>query len=205
MASLAGKLLQDCNIIFVGRLFINRLLASKKRASCFSHFIYLEESFRDDIEWLLEAIQIQNGVSFLVPLTPILTGCSKTHHALVPIITCSTNTILCSPVHFRQVHISDLELLAHVLVARVWGTQFVSQQKQIFHKFIMTTELSPPGSTKENCLADAYSRMTDTKCQQIIQNFTNNYSVRPTQRHIPPEIFLFHRRRSTQKESFVIS
>ena len=97
-----------------------------------------------------------------LPLTPILTGCSKTHHALVPIITCSTNTILCSPVHFRQVHISDLELLAHVLVARVWGTQFVSQQKQIFHKFIMTTELSPPGSTKENCPADAYSRTTDS-------------------------------------------
>ena len=69
MASLAGKLLQDCNIIFVGRLFISRLLASKKRASCFSHFIYLEESFRDDIEWLLEAIQIQNGVSFLVHKT----------------------------------------------------------------------------------------------------------------------------------------
>ena len=141
----------------------------------------------------------------ILPLTPILTGCSKTHHALVPIITCSTNTILCSPVHFRQVHISDLELLAHVLVARVWGTQFVSQQKQIFYKFIMTTELSPPGSTKENCLADAYSRTTDSTCQQIIQNFTNKHSARPTQRHIPPEIFLFHRRRSTQKESFVIS
>ena len=129
-----------------------------------------------------------------LPLTPILTGCSKTHH-----------TILYSPVHFRQVHISDLELLAHVLVARVLGIQFVSQQKQIFHKFIMTTELSPPVSTKENCLADAYSRTTDSKCQQIIQNFTNKHSARPTQRHIPPEIFLFHRRRSTQKESFVIS
>jgi hypothetical protein len=66
LASLAGKLLQACNVIFVGRLFINQVLASKKRASCFSHFIYLEESFPDDIEWLLEAIQIQNGVSFLV-------------------------------------------------------------------------------------------------------------------------------------------
>ena len=122
-------------------------------------------------------------------LMPILTGGFKTHQALVPIITCSTNTILCSPVHFHQVHISDLELLACVLVARVWGTQFVSQHIQIFHKFIMTTELNPPGSTKANCLVNAYSRTADPKCQQIIQNFTNKHRARPTQRHIPPEMF----------------
>ena len=41
----------------------------------------------------------------------------------------------------------------------------------------MTTELSPPGSTKENCPADAYSRTTDSKCQQIIQYFTNKNRI----------------------------
>ena len=118
-----------------------------------------------------------------LPLMPILTGGFKTHQSLVPIITCSTNTILCSTVHFRQVHISDLELLACVLVARVWGTQFVSKHIQIFHKSIMTTELNRPAST--------YSRTADPKCQQIIQNFTNKHRARPTQRHIPPEMFSF--------------
>ena len=38
----------------------------------------------------------------------------------------------CSPVHLHQLHIYDLELLAHVLVAQVWGPQFVSQHVQIF-------------------------------------------------------------------------
>ena len=127
----------------------------------------------------------------LMPLMPILTGGFKTHQSLVLIITCSTNTILCSPVHFRQVHISDLELLACLLVARVWGTQFVSKHIQIFHKSIMTTELNQPASTKANCLVNAYSRTADPKCQQIIQNFTNKHRARPTQCHIPPEMFSF--------------
>ena len=126
-----------------------------------------------------------------LPLMPILTGGFKTHQSLVPIITCSTNTILCSPVHFSQVHISDLELLACVLVARVWGTQFVSKHIQIFHKSIMITELNPPASTNANCLVNPYSRTADPKCQQIIQNFTNKHRARPTHRHIPPEMFSF--------------
>ena len=52
--------------VFAGRLFLNRVLATKRRAARLKHPIYLEEAFRDDVEWWLEDLQIRNGVSFLV-------------------------------------------------------------------------------------------------------------------------------------------
>ena len=56
LASLAGKLLNAANVLFAERLFVNRVLATKRRAARFTHQIYLEESFRDDIQWWIEAL-----------------------------------------------------------------------------------------------------------------------------------------------------
>ena len=66
LASLAGMLLNAANVFFAGRLFLNQGLATKRRAFRRKHSIYLVEAFRDDIQWWLEALQIRNGVSFLV-------------------------------------------------------------------------------------------------------------------------------------------
>ena len=50
LASLSGKLLNACNVFFAGRLFLNRILATKRKAArrfkmYRSEFIYLEEAF----------------------------------------------------------------------------------------------------------------------------------------------------------------
>ena len=182
--------MQACNVIFAGRLFLYGVLASKRRASRFSHSIYLEESFRDYVEWLLEAIQIRNGISLIVHQT-------------------SSYVTL------------DAYSKGWFQIAPVWGPQFVSQHVKIFTDNIAYFCLVSKGrsafdnrlrmarlyatlqihhdyraepaclKTKDNWLADAFSRPADPKCQQIIQNFMNEHGARTTQRHIPPEIFSF--------------
>ena len=81
LASLSGKLLNACNVFFSGRLFLNRVLATKRRAARLSHHtVYLEQCFRDDLLWWLEALRLRNGVSFLVHhSTAIITLDASTH------------------------------------------------------------------------------------------------------------------------------
>ena len=139
LASLAGKLLNASNVLFAGRLFVNQILATKRRAAKFTHNIYLEEAFRDDIQLWLEALQVRNGVSFLVQdvTTEIIldassngwfngeTGIGAYHHGLHEYISVSP------PPHLHDLHISDLELLSHLLVARIWGPQMVHQHVRV--------------------------------------------------------------------------
>ena len=139
LASLAGRLLNACNVLFAGCLFVNRVLATKRRAAKFSHSIYLDESFRDDIQWWLEALQLRNGVSFLVQdVNAEISldassngwfsghpGIGAYHHGLNEYISVSP------PPHLHNLHISDLELLGHLLVARVWGSQMARQHIRV--------------------------------------------------------------------------
>ena len=135
VASLVGKLLNAANVFFAGRLFLNRVLATKRRASRLKHSIYLEEAFRDDIQWWLEALQIRNGVSFLIHEStseisldtstkgwiggkPVIGAYNYALNEFIPVS---------PPAHLHDLHISDLEPLAHLLVVRVWGPQLVDQ------------------------------------------------------------------------------
>ena len=65
-ASLAGTLLNAANVAFAGRLFPNRVSATKRQAFRLIQSIYMEKVFRDKVQWWLEAPQIRNGVSSLV-------------------------------------------------------------------------------------------------------------------------------------------
>ena len=67
LAVLCGKLLYAANVISAGRLFLNRCLATKRRASRHRKPITLDVDFWADIRWWQEAIALRNGVSFLVP------------------------------------------------------------------------------------------------------------------------------------------
>jgi hypothetical protein len=130
LASLTGKLLNATNV-FAGRLFLNQVLATKRQAFRLKHSIYLEEAFRDDIQWWMEALQIRNGVSVLVhdSTSEISLDASTNgwfdakprigayNYALIEYISVSP------PAHLHDLHISDLEPLARLLVVRVWGPQ----------------------------------------------------------------------------------
>ena len=229
LASVAGKLLQACGVIFSGRLFLNRILATKRRAARFSNAIYLDESFRDDVQWWLEALRLRNGVSFLVQTsTAVITldastsgwyggapGIGAYHHQRHEYISVSP------PEHLHELHISDLELLAHLLVARVWGPEMDCQQVKVFtdntacfylaqngrsawdHRLRMarifaTSQINfsyrvEPAwiSTSDNWLADALSRPAEKKYRDIFEEFSNGLGARPVQREILPDFFNF--------------
>merc|ERR1712105_254410 len=71
LAVLCGRLLYAAGVIFAGRLFLNRCLATKRRASRLPKPTILTRDFFQDIEWWLDAIQTRNGVSFLVPVSTV--------------------------------------------------------------------------------------------------------------------------------------
>ena len=152
---------------------------------------------------VLEAIQIRNGISLsvhqrssYVTLDAYSKGCFQIAPGIVVYNHLLNEYIsVFPPLHLYQLHIYDLELLAHVLVAQVWGPQFVSQHVQIFTDNIACFYLVWNGlsafnnrlrmarlyatlqihhdyraepawlSTKDNWLADSYSRPADLKCQ----------------------------------------
>ena len=228
LASLAGKLLNACNVFFAGRIFLNRVLATKRRAARLSHkTVYVDQDFRDDLQWWLDAIDLRNGVSFLVhdATTEItldastngwaggLPGIGAYHFGRNEYIT------VCPPAHLHSLHINDLELLAHVLVARVWGPQsrrlhikvhtdnqscfyLVKNGRSSFDNrlrlgriFAMSQiehdyRVEPAWiSTEDNWLADALTRSGSEKHRRIFTNFCNGLGVTPVQRHISPDMF----------------
>ena len=230
LASISGKLLQACGVIFAGRLFLNRILATKRRATRATHkTIYLDEAFRDDVQWWLEALDLRNGVSFLVQkstatitLDASTTGWSDGSPGIGAYNFDRNEFISVSPPqHLHQLHINDLELLAHVLVARIWGPQMDSVHVKVFTDNTCCWYLSQNGrsavdqrlrmarifalsqiehnyrvepawlSTDDNWLADAYSRPADDKSKTRIANFVKSIGVNPTQRHIEPEMYNF--------------
>ena len=71
LAVLAGKLLFASQVISSGRLFLNRCLATKRRAAGHNGPIMLDSDFMADIRWWQSAIQLRNGISFLVPQATI--------------------------------------------------------------------------------------------------------------------------------------
>ena len=234
LASLAGKLLNICNIFFAGRLFLNRVLATKRRAArCHKLYrlkhIYLEEAFRDDLHWWLDALDHRNGTSFLVhkSTADITLDASSTgwwggtpgigayHHQLNEYIS------VCPPAHLHDLHISDLELLAHILVARVWGPRMHHQHVTIwtdneacfflikngrsahdrrlrmarifaFSQIQMEYRGEPAWiSTKQNWIADALSRPSSSQCRQDWENFASSLGASPKQCRITPEMYKF--------------
>ena len=67
LAVLSGKLLFASQVIPSGRLFLNRCLATKRRAARHGGPIMLDADFMADIRRWQSAIVSRNGVSFLVP------------------------------------------------------------------------------------------------------------------------------------------
>ena len=230
LASLAGKLLNASNVFFAGRLFVNRVLATKRRAARLTHkTVYIDEDFRDDLKWWSEAINLRNGVSFLVHMsTALITldasthgwagrkpGIGAYHYGLNEYIS------VCPPSHLQDLHINDLELLAHVLVVRVWGARMqkqhitiktdnescyflLSRGRSSFDNRLRMARIvsldqiandyraeSAWISTSDNWLADALTRSGSGEHRRIFDDFVAKLGVKPRQRQITPEMYMF--------------
>ena len=129
LASFAGRLIYAAGVISSGRLFLNRVLATKRRATSSGLNIILDEAFFDDVRWWISAINLRNGVTFLefAATTHIamdassdgwtdgLPGIGIFNFTAKEFVTCPP------PPHLQHLHIADLELLAHVLAGNLWG------------------------------------------------------------------------------------
>ena len=136
LSVLAGKLLYACNVIFAGRLFLNRCFAIKRFASRFDQPIYLSEDFFADISWWQCAIKTRNGISFLVPESTVHVSLDASTNGwfdgkpgLGGYNHVTHEYFSCPPIpEFEDLEIADLELLAHIISIRLWSDAWKHKQ-----------------------------------------------------------------------------
>ena len=229
LCSLAGKLINAAAVVASGRLFTNRILATKRRATGLDVPVILDSAFKDDIAWWLEALHLRNGITFLE------------HHSTVHIAKDASSNgwynelpgigvynfsnheyIACTPPeHLRHLIIADLELLAHVLAANVWGSSwnghqvtgetdssacfYLLQNGRTRHeirlkmsRFFASSQVKNCFrwktqwiATEENVLPDALSRLGSKKYRDLFQAHCDKLGGIPRQRHVHPEMFNF--------------
>ena len=98
--------------------------------------IIIDKDFTNDVMWWHEAISLRNGISFLEFKSVVrvdmdastdgwygnLPGIGIYNFANDQYVTCTP------PEHIRDLHIADLELLAHVVTAHVWWAEWSGAQ-----------------------------------------------------------------------------
>jgi hypothetical protein len=133
LQSLLGKLLQVCKVVRSGRLQLSRMLDTLRRCLRLRKAVSLDENFRLDLSWWRSNIVGWNGVSFLefsefnnkVALDASSEGALGGGAGLGGFNFITDHWFKCSvPVQFAGWHISDLELLAHIVAIRLWGSQW---------------------------------------------------------------------------------
>ena len=174
LAVLAGKLLFASQVIASGRLFLNRCLATKRRAARHNGPIMLDEDFRADIRWWQNAIKLHNGVSFLVPEATIhisLDASTDGWYQGKPGLGAynhSTHEYFSEPApeHLEELGIADLELLAHVAAVHLWGPAWHGHEVAIHTDNQATYYLLRNGRSRD----DRRLRMSRSIATQGIQH-----------------------------------
>ena len=158
LAVLCGKLLYAANVISAGRLFLNRCLATKRRASRHRKPIMLDSDFWADIRWWQEAISLRNGISFLVPDNTLhisldastngfydgKPGIGAYNHQNHEFISATP------PPELSDLCIADLELLAHVVSVRIWGPNWKGCEITIHTDNMATYYLLTNGRSRDD-------------------------------------------------------
>ena len=139
LAVLCGKLLYAAGVIFAGRLFLNRCLATKRRASRHSTPITLDEDFWADIRWWQSAIALRNGITFLVPDSTVhvtLDASTNGFYGGLPGLGAYNHSthqyFSTAPIpEYRDLCIADLELITHVVAVNLWGSEWKGMEVTI--------------------------------------------------------------------------
>ena len=229
LASLAGRLLFASRVIRPGRTFLNRVLATKRRAASATAAIKLDDAFYADLKWWQHSLITTNGISFLdfEPACEVtldassdgwhngLPGLGGFNHATGEYFACTT------PPEASEWHISDLELVCHLLAARLWSSSWrglhirghtdnqacfyllsngksrVDKRLRIARTF-STLQLEgqfiwEPAwiSTHDNILADALSRSGDPKYREIFLSTCSRLGYQPKECVVTPRMFQF--------------
>lgn len=226
---LAGRLLYASRVVRPGRIFLNRVLATKRRAALSPTTIILDPAFFADIRWWRQSLVSTNGISFLehnftfkVSLDASSNGWFGNLPGLAGYNHDTNEYFACPPLpEMCDWHISDLELLCHILAARLWGEQWPKAQVRGLTDNMACYNLVSNGrsrvdlrlrmartfatlqlehdylwvsewiSTKDNTLPDALSRLGDPGFHQIFQAECRRLGVSPTQCPVTPQMFDF--------------
>lgn len=229
LASLAGRLLYASRVIRPGRTFLNRVLATKRRAAVAPAAITLDEAFHADLKWWHRSLVATNGISFLdfEPAIEVtldassdgwydgLPGLGGFNLSTGEYFACTT------PPELSGWHISDLELVCHLLASRLWSTSWrglhilghtdnqacffllskgksrVDQRLRMARTF---ASLQLEGefmwesawiSTHDNILADALSRSGEAKYRKIFLSTCSRLGFQPRECVVSPSMFHF--------------
>ena len=158
LSVLCGKLLYASNVVFAGRLFLNRCLATKRFAASLKKPTTLTDDFFADVSWWQEAIKYRNGVSFLVPKSHIhvsLDASSNGWKAGAPGLGGYNHQShqffsATPPPHLSHLSIADLELLAHVVALHIWAPEWADSQVTVHTDNQACWHLLRNGRTRED-------------------------------------------------------
>ena len=130
LRQLLGVLLHLSRVVRPGRLFLGRMLATLRRAQRLDRMVTLDRNFQLDVEWWVRNIRPWNGVSFLeftdfnnkITLDASSNGYWNGRPGVGGFNYIRNEFFRCTiPDTLMWMEIADLELLAHLLAARLWG------------------------------------------------------------------------------------
>jgi hypothetical protein len=228
--SLLGKLLFASKVVRSGRLMVSRMLVTLRLCYSRQAVVPLDENFRLDLDWWASNLSEWNGVSYLIfndeSYTVTLDASSDGAPGGGPGIggfNWHTNQwFKCSPPpHMLGWHISDYELVAHIIACRLWGPTWSGKKiwgrtdsepcelllrhgrSRINRRLAMARAVSSmehrldflwvsaPIRSKENVLADCASRWRDPERRQTFWRTCADLHIVPTELAITPDHFVF--------------
>ena len=135
LKKLSGKLLFCSRVIRSGRLHLNSFFDTEKRAFRLNAAVPLDANFHLDLRWWSDALLHWNGISFLqhYPVGEIAIDASTSGINDQPAVG-GYNFVrdeffkASVPPEFSDWDIPNLELLAHIVAARLWGESLSGKQ-----------------------------------------------------------------------------
>jgi hypothetical protein len=230
LQSLLGKLLFACKVIRSGRLMLSRMLATLRRAYLQGAVVRLDENFRLDLEWWLACISDWNGVSYLefsdhsltISLDASTDGAMGGGPGIGGFNWATNQWFKCSPpVDMAEWHISDLELLAHVVACHLWAPEWSGRKiwgltdsepaelllrhgrsrinrRLAMARFVSSSEhkfdfmwISGPIRSKDNILADCASRWRDPERRETFWQTCLDLGIVPSEVSVDLHMFSF--------------
>lgn len=130
LQKLLGVLLHLSRVIRSGRLFLNRMLETLRRAENLDSQVPIDSNFFEDLQWWLRNCRSWNGISFLrftqyqnkITLDASSNGYWNDRPGIGGFNYIRNEFFRCTvPNSLAHLHIQDLEFLAHLLAARLWA------------------------------------------------------------------------------------